>query len=123
MADNIEIRTSHNIVVYYTLASPMERVVALILDLVAMGLLTLLASLLFSFLPDNSVIIQMIILVIWSFYHLLFEVFNGGQSPGKMIMKTKVVNLKGLSPTPGEALLRWIGALRHRVISSDEHPG
>lgn len=42
------------------------------------------------------------------FYSLLCEVFNQGQSIGKMIMKTQVVKLDGSRPTLGAYLMRWL---------------
>lgn len=117
MADEIEIRTAHNIVVYYTLASPIDRLVGLILDLVVMAVLSVAVALTLSFALNSEAFLQVMILLIWSFYHLLFEVFNRGQSPGKMLIKTKVVNLRGLSPSPGEALLRWIFRLLDFTLS------
>ena len=42
------------------------------------------------------------------FYTLLCEIFNQGQSVGKMIMKTQVVKLDGTSPTLGAFLMRWL---------------
>lgn len=117
MASEIEIRTAHNIVVYYTLATPTERFVGLFVDIVAMCMVSFAISITLSFALDSVALMTILLLIIWSFYHLLFEVFNGGQSPGKMLLKTKVVNLRGLSPTPGEALLRWIFRLLDFTLS------
>ena len=44
----------------------------------------------------------------WLFFNLAFEIFMNGQSPGKQVMKTKVVRLDGTPPTIGDYLLRWI---------------
>ena len=117
MDSQVEIRTSHNIVVYYELASPWERVLALVIDLMVMSLLMTGVVFLFASIPGAGSIMQILFLLIVSFYHLLFEVFNGGQSPGKKLLKTKVVNLSGVSPTPGEALLRWIFRLLDVTMS------
>ncbi len=117
MSTQIEIRTSHNIVVYYELAKPSERLLALVLDLIAMSFLLGGVALVFGSIPGAEAIMQILILIITSFYHLLFEIFNGGQSPGKKLLKIKVVNLSGVSPTPGEALLRWIFRLLDVTLS------
>lgn len=42
------------------------------------------------------------------FYTLLCEIFNNGQSLGKMAMKMRVVKLDGSSPTLGAYLMRWL---------------
>ncbi len=117
MATQIEIRTSHNIVVYYELALPTERLLALVIDITIMGFLLLSVGLVFGSVSGAAAIQQILFLVIASFYHLLFEIFNGGQSPGKRLLKIKVVNLNGVSPTPGEALLRWIFRLLDITLS------
>lgn len=41
-------------------------------------------------------------------YSLLFEVFNHGQSIGKMVMNIRVVMADGYTPTFGAYLLRWL---------------
>ena len=42
------------------------------------------------------------------FYTLLCEIFNQGQSIGKMIMKIQVVKLDGSRPTLSSYLMRWL---------------
>lgn len=41
-------------------------------------------------------------------YHLLFEIFNNGRSPGKMIVGIKVMNKEGAAATLSQLLIRWI---------------
>lgn len=41
-------------------------------------------------------------------YHLLFEVFMNGRSPGKFVMGTRVMNKEGASATFSQLILRWI---------------
>lgn len=41
-------------------------------------------------------------------YHLLFEVFMNGRSPGKFFLGMKVMNKEGASATLSQLLLRWI---------------
>ena len=40
-------------------------------------------------------------------YHLLWELFNGGQSPGKRLFRLKVVKLDGTEPIFEQYLVRW----------------
>ncbi len=42
------------------------------------------------------------------FYHLMFEAFFDGQSPGKMSMNIRVVKLDGSKPKLSNYLLRWL---------------
>ena len=42
------------------------------------------------------------------FYTLCMEVFNHGQSIGKMVMKTRVVKMDGSTPTLGAYIMRWL---------------
>ena len=41
-------------------------------------------------------------------WHLFFEVFNNGRSPGKLLTGLKVINKEGASPGLGQYLIRWI---------------
>lgn len=41
-------------------------------------------------------------------YSLLWEMFNNGQSPGKYLLKIRVVKSDGTMPTFGSYLLRWL---------------
>lgn len=41
-------------------------------------------------------------------YHVLFEVFCNGQSPGKMIFKIQVISLQGENAGISQYLLRWL---------------
>ena len=41
-------------------------------------------------------------------YHLLWEMFWNGRSPGKAVMKLRVVKLDGSKPSFSNYLLRWL---------------
>lgn len=41
-------------------------------------------------------------------YHLLFEIFFNGQSPGKKIVRIKVMALDGGEPSVSQYLIRWL---------------
>ena len=41
-------------------------------------------------------------------YHLIFELFVHGQSPGKMLLGIKVVSLSGEQATVSQYMLRWL---------------
>jgi len=101
----IEIVTSHNITVVYTLASAMERLLASAIDLVIVCLYALFVMLGFD---GNSVSFYVLVFPVILLYHFLFELFNDGQSLGKMLLKLKVVTLNGRSPNTVDLFLRWI---------------
>jgi len=101
----IEIVTSHNITVVYNLASVSQRLFASALDLLVVGLYAILVS---TLLGGVSWLFYLFVFPILMFYHFLFEVFNNGQSIGKMLLKLKVVTLRGRSPSIVDLFLRWI---------------
>ncbi len=107
MAKRIEIRTAHNIIVYFELASLADRIIATLIDLMVISALGFAFGLVGSFIGADTITYVSVFLIA-ALYHLLFEIYNGGQSLGKMAMKTKVVNLKGIPPNPSEALQRWV---------------
>jgi len=41
-------------------------------------------------------------------YHLAFEVFFEGRTPGKLALRLKVARIDGAQPTLGQYLLRWL---------------
>lgn len=43
-----------------------------------------------------------------TFYTLTMEIFNEGQTLGKMAMRTKVVKIDGSTPTLGAYVMRWL---------------
>jgi uncharacterized RDD family membrane protein YckC len=50
----------------------------------------------------------LLLLIPLGFYSLLWELFNHGQTPGKRLMKLRVVNVDGTSPTLGSLMMRWL---------------
>lgn len=107
MAERIEIRTAHNIVVYFQLAPLIERVLSTVVDLVIMMLVAWITFMIGASMGLETFSGTLAFLLV-AFYHLIFEVFNAGQSPGKMICKIKAVNMKGIPPNPSEAFQRWV---------------
>ncbi len=103
--NTIEIATAHNIVFRYELATTVQRLLAFIVDtFILIVFSTFVGRLLGSFESFTYIFISLIV----AFYHLVFEVFNQGQSPGKMLVKLRVVTLKGGTPTPYDYMLRWV---------------
>ena len=92
-------------------ATVTQRFVAWIIDYFIIAFASTLFLSLFSVLANLGefwvaiyLIFQMAILT----YPLVMEVFNDGQSIGKMAVGIKVVNLDGSKPSAGSYLLRWL---------------
>lgn len=141
---NFDLVTSHNITIEYQLASILERFLAWLIDSVILLVWYFICATVatsvartsaYSFWDTDSwyywvMIVSLLFGPVYVFYHLIFEIFVGGASPGKLILGIKVVNLKGQNPIISECFLRWTfrpveilltaGALAAIFISSSE---
>jgi uncharacterized RDD family membrane protein YckC len=116
----IEVQTTQNVTIDYEPAGLGYRILAYLVDWVIIiawiigwyAIIWGLFSNSWGFYMDSweslYIFTYVIILFPMVFYDLLFEVFNNGQTPGKMIFKIRVVSLNGTSPTIGGYLLRWL---------------
>ena len=102
------ITTNQFVRIDQTPASIAERVIARIIDMVIAGIIGF-TAMYFYFELDyetrnhlNYLFFFLIILPLW-LYDFLWETFNEGQSPGKYIMKIRVVNKDGSRPTIGSS--------------------
>lgn len=107
---NISIETSQNVTISYNYASLGTRVGAWMLDAVVIGIFIFAVFALFSYLNIGDIFIDLWVLfyVPILFYDLLFEVYFNGQSPGKMILKLRVVRIDGSSPSFVSYFIRWV---------------
>lgn len=101
---NIDFRTSHNIVLSYPLATPFQRIMAYFIDLVIVYLFFIVSLLITG---SNEIALIILSTICFFLYHLTFELFAMGQSPGKMIMKMRVVALDGKTPSLKQYIIRW----------------
>ncbi len=101
----IEVKTAHNITIQYHLATATDRILAFAIDGFILSIYVLLMSAIFH---RNSFFLYLFSTVGAMLYHLLFEMFNNGQSIGKKLMRIKVISVRGQSPEKQEFLLRWI---------------
>lgn len=105
----VHVRTTQNVFIHYPVASVGDRIGAYLLDLIiriayAIGLVLLLIDL-----EINIAWVWIVFLGIPSvLYHLFFEIFMDGQSPGKRVINIKVMRLDGTPATVGDYILRWI---------------
>lgn len=109
---SIEIKTAQNVRLEYELASLRERILAFLLDLLAMGLATLVLSLIFNGILGVTGTLEIVTSIITGsvilFYSLALEYFNNGQSVGKKLMKIQVIKITGDKATFYDYFGRWI---------------
>lgn len=95
-----------------TPASIGERLVALIIDYILIGLFVFSTATLFSsFRLYSDLTLIIFLLTVYLpvlFYSFLCEMFNHGQSIGKKIMNIRVVKADGSTPGISAYLLRWL---------------
>ena len=107
----VHVRTTQNVFIHHPVASLGDRILAYLIDLLIMivffiALLALYINVKMQIIWVWIVTVAMPLLL----YHLLFEIFMNGQSPGKQLMKIKVVRLDGTPATVGDYILRWLFA-------------
>ncbi|TRO66724.1 RDD family protein [Christiangramia sabulilitoris] len=109
--DNFQIETAQNISIQQNVAGIGERILAFIVDLVI-----LIAYNVFSFLiiagikEDNgSLMMYYLVLGLPTFlYYLMWETFWDGRTPGKALLKIRVVRKDGSRPQFSNFLIRWL---------------
>lgn len=120
---NIEINTSQNVNITFRIATTGKRVLAFLIDTIIKFFMFITIS----YMLNNSSgsfgfdgwSLRAIIIIAFSpiiFYSLLFEYFNYGKTPGKLLMKIKVVKIDGYQADFIDIFSRW--AMRLVDISS-----
>lgn len=112
----VTIRTTQNVLIQYPAASLGDRIFAYLIDLIIIIAWFILMAFALSLAETASPTLIIVVLLLPAFlYHLMFEIFMNGQSPGKRQMGIKVVRLDGTPPTIGNYIIRWL----LRVIEID----
>lgn len=97
-------------VLQYELAELRDRILAFLIDLAVMifavGLLLTFVSSIFSGTALDVIIY--LVLCIFIFYSLAFEVLNNGQSLGKMALRIQVIKANTGRPTFSDCAARWV---------------
>jgi len=107
---SLEIVTAQNVTIDYNLASINERGLAFIIDLIFIGIIILLISIV-----QNSVLPVQYVkaggtlssFFVFAFYALISEITLNGQSWGKKIVGLKVVKINGTEARLSDYLVRW----------------
>lgn len=111
----ISIRTTQNVTIKYRLAGLGDRILAYIIDVIIVTFYTIILWIMIllglgKYDIDTSIIAIFvgILAIPIVFYNLLFEIFMDCQTPGKRMIKIKIVRLDGANPTVGNHFLRWL---------------
>ncbi len=103
----VNIETTQNINLEFKTASIGDRILATAFDLL-IQIIWIIIWLIILGGTNNLNLWHTILTLPILFYSLLFELFVNGQTPGKMVLKTRVVKLDGSELTLGNCLTRWI---------------
>ena len=109
--DNFQIETAQNVNIVQNVAGVGDRILAYLVDIIILGIYVIIMVILFSWLDmsdEYNFIVGMTIGLPLFLYHLLFEMFWNGQSPGKYVMKLRVVKVDGSKPAFSNYLIRWL---------------
>jgi len=109
--DNFQIETAQNISIDQNVAGIGDRILAFIIDTVIIIAYMVLSGLTMAGLDVDRGSTWMYYLVLGLppfLYHLLWEVFWNGQSPGKASMQIRVVKKDGTRPEFSNYLVRWL---------------
>lgn len=109
---SIELQTTQNVLINYELASLRDRIIAFVIDITALGTAVILLSMALMYagsaLPSVITVGLVFIGLVITFYTLLFEAMNKGQTLGKMAMRIQVVRLDSEQAVVTDYLLRWV---------------
>lgn len=131
---SIEIVTSQNVPIEYELGGLRDRALAFLLDFVIIVGAIILLSILFAIaaIPAGAwmYIYFFVFIPIFFFYTLCMEIFNDGQSVGKIALRIKVVKLNGSEVTLSDYFIRWmfrmvdiyfsLGSIASMLVGSSE---
>jgi len=105
----VTVRTTQNVFIEYPVASLGDRILAYFIDTLVIVAYVILSIMVLVSAEIASIAMIIGLLLIPSFlYHLVFEIFMDGQSPGKRQMNIKVVRLDGTPATIGNYIIRWL---------------
>ncbi|HSJ12595.1 MAG TPA: RDD family protein, partial [Gillisia sp.] len=119
--DNYQIETAQNIGIKQNVAGIGDRILAFIIDALILIGYAILASFGIAGLGLDGGQLWVYYLIIGLpvfLYHLIWEIFNNGKSPGKAALNIKVARLDGSRPGFGQYIIRWLLRLIDISISS-----
>ncbi|RDK87084.1 RDD family protein [Marinirhabdus gelatinilytica] len=119
--DNFQIETAQNVNIAQNVGGVGERVLAFIIDYLIIFVYIILASIAISALEFDSDYMFLVYMTaglpIFT-YSLLWETFWNGRSPGKALLKLRVVKLDGSKPAFSNYFIRWLLRIIDVTITS-----
>lgn len=109
--DNFQIETAQNVSIQQNVAGIGERILAFLIDILIYIAYIIIMVFILAMLDIDSGdewAFGLILGLPPFLYHLLWETFWDGKSPGKAVMKIKVVKLDGSKPAFSNFLIRWL---------------
>lgn len=109
--NDFQIETAQNVNIFQNAAGVGERILAFIIDVLIMGVYVFLVIMLFTNInlsDEFNMVFGVTVGLPLFLYHLLWETLWNGRSPGKAVMKLRVVKLDGSKPAFSNYLLRWL---------------
>jgi uncharacterized RDD family membrane protein YckC len=121
MEESYRVSTPENITFSFDIAGIGSRFMAALVDLLIYGSVSLAIGLIAAYIvsrTDNvdligvftAIYIGVNFVMYWAYY-MVFEILWGGQSPGKRILKLRVVRLDGTPASAGQIVIRNVGRL------------
>ena len=121
MEERYQVNTPENIAFSFDVAGIGSRFLAALVDTLIYGVISLAAGMItlqiVKRLDDDNVISLIVALytgidfLLYWVYYILFEIIWGGQSPGKRLLKLRVVRLDGAPASAGQIVMRNVGRL------------
>lgn len=109
--DNFQIETAQNVSIQQNVAGIGERILAFLIDIliyIAYIFIMIFILALLDIDSGDEWVFGLLLGLPPFLYHLLWETFWDGKSPGKAVMKIKVVKLDGSKPAFSNYLIRWL---------------
>ncbi len=122
--DNFQIQTAQNINISQNVAGVGERILAFLIDGLIMSVYIFFLIIIFLYFGNSNfgegvtLVFSIVSVLPLMLYHLLWEMLWDGKSPGKAVMKLRVVKLDGSKPAFSNYFIRWILRIVDINISS-----
>ncbi len=109
--DKFQIETAQNVNIVQNVAGIGDRILAYLIDSFIIIIYFILIIILLSWIElddELNYIIGLTFILPVFLYHLLWEMFWDGRSPGKAALKLRVVKLDGSKPAFSNYIIRWL---------------
>lgn len=104
----IEIKTSDQVLINFNIAGLRDRAFAFLIDQLILYGVILVLSITGGIINAGELYWVIVVIPVFLFYTLIFEITLGGITPGKKAIGVRVVKLNGHYATPVDYILRWL---------------